>query len=934
MAQVEVKDKIAQSIVTKLESIERSSAQAALNLQRLDATLKTVASSGRAAGAGMQHYSRSTKAAAAQSKLMVASGTDGITRLGGAVDQLKRTGQSLRAVFSGVLLAGAVAPVLASADSYANFANRLKQATEEGDQFLEVQRQLIAIARQTGAPLATLGKGFQRIDNALKNLGGGQQESIRIVDTLVKAFAVGGLTTTETDSALTQLTQSFNSGVLAGEEFKALSEALPSIMNEIANTLGISRSALRSYREEGKITVDVLRQAFANLADDVDLKFAALDDTVGRSLERLKTAFILGFEEFDAGAGFSSSIISLLRLLTNNIPVVITLLKSLGVVLGVVFGIGALKGLTAFLAALGTGPGAILALTAAITAFKDDVTVSFDEAEGKATTFGDVIQGIVRNASRLKNFNFDVITGEGTNEQTRSSISSFFDDTKQYLTELPEGIVKSLADKTNRILAFWKAGADAISQGQGKDYFINRKAEIESYLGEIETAMADAIRPNDILLKDIQTERDLRIAASDAVFQKEKENLDALRAAREKTVEEQKKDTIKENDDLYKRLSSSGGVVSAVLNPYTGSNFTDKFRKDEIKKAIEAEQKYQKEIDRAKELTREAAAEFEQQQFQDLFPIDSITNFKTELQTLPETMREAFDQMEEIAQGRDLLGFNQPDLTNADGEGFNLPIEGLQEAYDLYVSLQQIHESFQLADQNDDSQLLESTQQRLETVKKEFGLIKEENTDTAKAISTEIPQATGSAQSAIISFTASAVANLARITAEARQAAAAVASIGSGGSGSSGGGSGINGGANVHGGADGGESFNQAFGRFGTNSPQQFMTGGYTGNGPVNRIAGVVHGQEYVMPADVTQRYRPVLEAMREGKRITNTNTNMNVSVQNYGGTRVETNQLSPTEVEVIVHKVAPQAIAKQFADPNSRVSKSLNRNTLTRRKR
>lgn len=45
-----------------------------------------------------------------------------------------------------------------------------------------------------------------------------------------------------------------------------------------------------------------------------------------------------------------------------------------------------------------------------------------------------------------------------------------------------------------------------------------------------------------------------------------------------------------------------------------------------------------------------------------------------------------------------------------------------------------------------------------------------------------------------------------------------------------------------------------------------FKEGGYTGNGGISDIAGVVHGQEFVVPAPHANRYRPELEAMKAGK--------------------------------------------------------------------
>lgn len=47
-----------------------------------------------------------------------------------------------------------------------------------------------------------------------------------------------------------------------------------------------------------------------------------------------------------------------------------------------------------------------------------------------------------------------------------------------------------------------------------------------------------------------------------------------------------------------------------------------------------------------------------------------------------------------------------------------------------------------------------------------------------------------------------------------------------------------------------------------------FASGGYTGNGPRNAAAGIVHGQEYVMNATATSQNRPALEAMNSGRRI------------------------------------------------------------------
>ena len=177
------------------------------------------------------------------------------------------------------------------------------------------------------------------------------------------------------------------------------------------------------------------------------------------------------------------------------------------------------------------------------------------------------------------------------------------------------------------------------------------------------------------------------------------------------------------------------------------------------------------------------------------------------------------------------------------------------------------------------------------------------------------------ATSAIESLKSSAVSNFQAIESAAKSAAAAAASVGNGGGG---GGGGLLG----------------------------FSKGGYTGNIATNRIAGVVHGQEYVMPADATKKYRPLLEAMRSGKSLGSVptggksnkggNGTINVTVQNYGNSQIQVQQLSSTDIRIIAREEAltavrrdvPKAVAGELRNPNSRVSKSLRENTQTKRRR
>jgi len=132
-----------------------------------------------------------------------------------------------------------------------------------------------------------------------------------------------------------------------------------------------------------------------------------------------------------------------------------------------------------------------------------------------------------------------------------------------------------------------------------------------------------------------------------------------------------------------------------------------------------------------------------------------------------------------------------------------------------------------------------------------------------------------------------------------------------------------------------------------------FSQGGYTGDGRLDEIMGVVHGREYVVNAQATAAYRPILEAMNNGDDVTvGTPVAANptyktgsliVNIENYGTSKdFEVQQLSEGEIRIIardeaksvVRDEAPTIVAGDIASANSRVSKALTNHTTASRRR
>lgn len=131
-----------------------------------------------------------------------------------------------------------------------------------------------------------------------------------------------------------------------------------------------------------------------------------------------------------------------------------------------------------------------------------------------------------------------------------------------------------------------------------------------------------------------------------------------------------------------------------------------------------------------------------------------------------------------------------------------------------------------------------------------------------------------------------------------------------------------------------------------------FSEGGYTGNGGVNDIAGVVHGQEFVMDAQTTRRIGVSnLEALRNGSLALSNGASVNggqsggitVKIENYAsGVSHEVEQISETEIRIIARKEAQQVLAENadsvvasnIRNNSSRTSLAINSNFDVRQRR
>jgi len=191
---------------------------------------------------------------------------------------------------------------------------------------------------------------------------------------------------------MTQFSQALGAGTLQGEEFRAMAEAAPQYMDELAIALNIPRGDMKKLASEGKITSKAVIEATMKMSAIFEEKFRKMPMTIGQATTIIGNKFstmignlnresqvvtnvanflLNGFEKIEKGA---KSFIEFVGGSSNA-------LKVLGIGLAAILGPIALGGLVTVLTAIfsigGLVVGALLLVGLAI----DDIVTYLNGGE-------------------------------------------------------------------------------------------------------------------------------------------------------------------------------------------------------------------------------------------------------------------------------------------------------------------------------------------------------------------------------------------------------------------------------------------------------------------------------------------------------------------------------------------------------------------------
>lgn len=212
---------------------------------------------------------------------------------------------------------GLVRGYVVATDQAKKMEAQLKLATKSQEEFNLAQAETARIARDNQAPIGDVVTLYSRLAPALRDVGKGQDEALKIIDAVTKSLRISGATAQETASTIQQFSQALGSGVLRGEEFNTLAESSPRLLRALADGLKVNVGALREMAAEGQLTAEVISDALIGQLPKLAEEAAMLPETFSGAAIKFNNQMVESIAVVDKFTGASNAAIGTLGRLSG-----------------------------------------------------------------------------------------------------------------------------------------------------------------------------------------------------------------------------------------------------------------------------------------------------------------------------------------------------------------------------------------------------------------------------------------------------------------------------------------------------------------------------------------------------------------------------------------------------------------------------------------
>lgn len=230
---------------------------------------------------------------------------DELSKAGQEMDRTDKSAAKLETGLSGLSKAFAalgVAKALSSAtqlvEKYNEYADRIRLATSNTQEFEMVQARLADSANNTYRSLSEAQEVFITTSAALKSLGYNTSQALDITDSLSYAMVKNATSADRANSAIAAFSKAIQTGKVESDGWSSILAAVPTIVDDIAAATGKTASQVRALGASGKLAADDINQSLLKslvsnkeaadaMATSTKDAFRQIENSLGKTLSAL-----------------------------------------------------------------------------------------------------------------------------------------------------------------------------------------------------------------------------------------------------------------------------------------------------------------------------------------------------------------------------------------------------------------------------------------------------------------------------------------------------------------------------------------------------------------------------------------------------------------------------------------------------------------------
>jgi len=183
-------------------------------------------------------------------------------------NKLQNSFNGLKTAIGGIGITLLARNAVKTSTSFEKLNVRLKLLTKSSSDFAKSQKIAADAQKAFGLSATEALEGVTDITARLAPLGTSVEDIKTVFFGFNTAAKLAGSSAVESSNAFRQLAQALGSGRLAGDEFRSVSEQVPTVLAPIAEELGVTIGELKKLAADGKLTSDVVLRALGRIGNE------------------------------------------------------------------------------------------------------------------------------------------------------------------------------------------------------------------------------------------------------------------------------------------------------------------------------------------------------------------------------------------------------------------------------------------------------------------------------------------------------------------------------------------------------------------------------------------------------------------------------------------------------------------------------------------